>query len=117
MKILHFTFRGEHYQVNEDAQIKTKSNEYFSKDWLFIGGSKHHWSNRITVTMMDAFVNPELLNGCLGWDIDHGTTRQWGGRYNGKLPRISNAYVAESGVCPLCDAGFHPQEFIRRYKR
>jgi hypothetical protein len=96
MKVLHFKFRDDYYQVNEEGHIKTQKLTGFSPTWVFLGGSKHHWSNRINVSLKDAFDNPKLLEGCLGWDKDHGTTRQWGGSYNGKLPRISNVYVTEN---------------------
>lgn len=96
MKILHFTFRGEHYEVNEAGHIKANGLPNHSSTWVFLGGTKHHWSNRIQFTTAEAFKNPQILNGCLGWDKDHGTTRQWGGQYYGQLPRIRSAYVTES---------------------
>lgn len=98
MKLLHFTFRGEHYEINEAGQIKANGLSNHSSTWVFLGGTKHHWSNRIQYTLKDAFNKPELLNGCLGWDKDSGTTRQWGGQYCGKLPRIRAAYVTESAT-------------------
>jgi len=93
MKVLVFNFRGDLYFVNEQGQISKNSPSNFSETWIFLGGSKHHWSSHINVTLNDAFYDPKLLNECLGWDIDHGTTRQWGGSYFGKLPRISGAYT------------------------
>ena len=96
MKILEFTFMGEQYKVNEKGHIKTNKLDTFSKNWIFLGGSKHHWRKGIDVYLNDAFNNPEKLNGCLGWDIDHGTYRQWCGRYFGKLPRIRHAFVEEN---------------------
>ncbi len=95
MKILQFYFRGEIYKVNEQGHINANGINEYSNSWLFLGGTKHHWSNSITVRLKDAFENPALLNGCLGFDKDHGTTRQWGGYYNGKLPRISGASIKE----------------------
>lgn len=96
MKLLYFTFRGDHYIVNEAGEIKANGLKYHSKNWIFLGGSRHHWATHIQVTLKEAFELPGLLNGCLGWDKDHGTTRTWGGQYYGKLPRINNAYVKES---------------------
>lgn len=93
MKILQFTFRGETYKVDEQGRINANGIGKHSDTWIFLGGTKHHWSNHITVTLTEAFENPTLLNGCLGFDKDHGTTRQWGGLYNGALPRINNASV------------------------
>ena len=93
MKTLCFMFRGDEYRVNEKGYIKANGLTYFSKDWRFIGGSPHHWHQRIVVTVAEAFRDPKRLNGCLGWDVDHGTLRKWGGCYFGKLPRIQQAYV------------------------
>ena len=94
---LRFTFRGEEYRVNEEGHINANGIGHFSKDWIFLGGSCHHWCNTVSFPLKVAFENPGLLNGCLGWDRDYGTTRQWGGRYCGKLPRISNARVVTPG--------------------
>jgi hypothetical protein len=93
MRILNFTFRGEPYKVDEKGRINANGIGYYSYNWIFLGGTKHHWSNHITVSLSDAFDDPSKLNGCLGFDIDHGTIRGWGGSYNGKLPRITNAYI------------------------
>lgn len=95
MKYLHFSFRGDHYEVNQQGHIKANGLAHFSDQWVFLGGSHHHWRNGIDVPREMAFANPSLLNGCLGWDRDHGTTRQWAGRWCGKLPRITNAYVTQ----------------------
>jgi len=93
MKILNFYFRGQLYKVNEAGEINANGIEHYSTAWLFLGGTKHHWSNHITVKLSEVFNDPTILNGCLGFDRDHGTVRQWGGRYNGKLPRISGAHI------------------------
>ena len=92
-KILVFMFRGQIYEVNEQGHIKANGLKNFSPTWVFLGGSRHHWSTHIDVKLADAFENPGLLDRCLGWDKDHGTTRQWGGKYYGKLPRIMNVSV------------------------
>jgi len=93
MKVLQFSFRGEIYQVDKIGRIKANGLKTFSDNWIFLGGSSHHWHNHITVTLQQAFEMPGLLDGCLGWDRDHGTLRQWGGSYYGKLPRIRNAQI------------------------
>lgn len=93
MKKLIFTFRGQQYKVDEQGRINANGIGYHSDTWIFLGGTHHHWSNHIDISLKDAFINPKGLNGCLGWDKDHGTTRQWRGAYNGKLPRINGAYV------------------------
>ena len=79
MRTLVFYFRGECYEVNEKGHIKANGLSDFSSSWVFLGGSSHHWHNRITVTLEDAFNMPGLLNGCIGWDRDHVTLRRWGG--------------------------------------
>ena len=93
MKVLEFVFRGETYLVNEEGHINANGINKFSKTWIFLGGSSHHWHTHITVTLKDAFDFPGMLNGCLGWDADHGTVSQWRGQYYGRLPRINNAHV------------------------
>lgn len=95
MKILNFTFRGKPYKVDEKGRINANGIGYFSDNWIFLGGTKHHWSTHITVPLKRAFENPESLNGCLGFDKDHGTMRQWGGSWNGKLPRICRAFIKD----------------------
>ena len=49
MKTLVFYHRGETYEVNERGEIKANGLTYFSHSWIFLGGSSHHWHNRITV--------------------------------------------------------------------
>lgn len=95
MKILNFTFRGKLYQVDEQGRIKANGLNYFSDNWIFLGGMHHHWCNYLTKSLKDAFKNPKILENCLGMDIDHGTTRIWSGQYNGRLPRINNVYITE----------------------
>lgn len=95
MKVLCFMFRGKDYLVDERGRINANGIGYFSDDWIFLGGSPHHWHNRVVVTLKDAFEYPILLNRCFGWDRDHGTMRRWGGMYYGKVPRIQNASVRE----------------------
>lgn len=99
-KTLHFTFRGEHYAVDELGRINANGIGHHSASWIFLGGSSHHWCNNITVPLAVAFEHPERLNGCLGWDRDHGTTRRWGGQYCGRLPRIREAYVTKATGSP-----------------
>jgi hypothetical protein len=96
MKILVIYIRGERYHVNEAGQmVRTDMPMQFHDSWQFLGGSRHHWSRHIDINLKQAFVAPELLKGCLLWDKDHGTVRQWGGSYCGKLPRITSAYISQ----------------------
>ena len=94
MKVLCFLFRGEEYLVDESGRININRTG-FSDHWIFRGGSPHHWHEHVVVTLAQAFENPKLLDGCMGWDIDHGTRRKWCGQYNGRLPRICNAHIIE----------------------
>lgn len=101
MKVLEFTCRGERFEVDSDGRIRRpelRFREYrkFSNEWKFLGGMHHHWCNHITRRFIEAWENPEILNGCLAADRDHGTVRVWGGRYLGGLPRIRNARIAET---------------------
>ncbi len=97
-RYLHFHIRGEYYLVNEAGEMKQESSkEPFSGEWIFLGGSTHHWRKGYDVPLSVAFEYPKLLNGCLLWDKNHGTMRQWGGNWYGRLPRICNAYIKEAG--------------------
>ena len=91
--MLHFKCRGEWFKVNNDGFMTQENNEDFSGCWRFIGVSFHHWRSGLDVHYSSKTL-PENLIGGLVWDVDHGTTRQWGGRYAGKLPRIQSAYRA-----------------------
>jgi hypothetical protein len=63
-------------------------------------GIGYSWEYRgiigITILLLPEykhFDNPEKIVGGMVWDVDHGTTRVWGGSYNGHLPRITSAWV------------------------
>lgn len=102
-KILWFVTRGERFEVNARGYIKRLDipGFQFSPTWRFLGVSKHHWSNHPTVSLAEAFKNPQSLVGGLVWDVDHGTTRVWGGSYAGRLPRVTAAGVRKaSGIRP-----------------
>ena len=90
--MLHFQCRGEWFKVNNDGFITQQNNEDFSGHWRFIGVSFHHWRNGLDVRYSNKTL-PENIIGGLVWDIDHGTVRQWGGSYNERLPRITQAYI------------------------
>lgn len=92
MKFLFFECRGERYCVHENGNL-TKVGHHVSNQWKFLGVSFHHWKQTIEVTCEQAFNDPKTIIGGLVWDKDHGTIRQWGGKYNGKLPRITSARI------------------------
>ncbi len=90
--MLYFECRGEWYQVNKKGFIKSNQLSSFSSSWKFSGVSFHHWRNSLDIKYGPE-INPQSIVGGIVWDIDHGTTRQWGGCYNGKVPRITAAYT------------------------
>lgn len=98
MKTLHIYIRGEHYQVDEHGCIYGGPNNVevgckSGHEWLFLGVSTHHLQNRIIHDPKAIQENPSLAVKGYLWDRDHGTVRQWGGSYNGHLPRVTSAYI------------------------
>ena len=90
--MLLFQCRGEWFKVNNDGFITpANGRDEFSGGWEFLGVSFHHWRRGVDL-LFSQDIDPTKLIGGLVWDRDHGTTRQWGGQYNGKLPRITSAY-------------------------
>lgn len=96
MRIFNFTCRGETFQVNPKGHIR-RSGTKWCTNWCFLGISKHHWSRRYDVRYDTEMPNEDAkkLVGGIVWDCDHGSVRTWGGRYLGKLPRITSAYFTE----------------------
>lgn len=90
---LSFYYRGDRYLIDPAGRIMANGLPTHSPDWIFLGGSRHHASRRIDVSLADAFREPSRLNGCLGWDRDHGTLRQWRSGGKGFLARISGCAV------------------------
>ena len=93
--MLHFECRGEWYVVDGDGNMTQERNSEpaeFSGRWKFLGVSYHYLRRGIDLRFKEALEEPRSLIGGLVWDLDHGTTRTWGGCYDGKLPRITNAY-------------------------
>ena len=91
--MLHFICRGEHYKVNGDGDITQNKNNDFSKQWQFLGVTFHHWRTYLDIHYHQDIAPKDLIGG-LVWDIDHGTTRKWAGRYHGRLPRITEAWAS-----------------------
>ena len=94
-KILYFSCRGEVYKVKENGELIQENNIFnkWDKSWKLLGVSFHHWRRDIDLSVEEIFKNPEKMVKGIVWDVDHGTVRQWGGRYCGKLPRVEWAYV------------------------
>ena len=94
-KILYFKHRDALYQVNEEGYIKSEKSKNFSKNWIFLGVSKHHMNNHVTIPFKKCWENPDLMMNGYVWDVDHGTTRMWSGQYNGKIPRITSVMIRD----------------------
>lgn len=95
-KTLHFTHRGIEYLVNQSGEMiqAARESEGFSGQWKFLGITCHHWTRHVSFPLHSRmFDDPKQLIGGIVWDNDYGTVRTWGGMYNGKIPRIQNAWV------------------------
>jgi len=82
-KVLHICMdNGDHYNVSRKGYIMRcdmPENGYCTQ-WTFSGVSTHHWHRRIVHNLASIWANPSIaLKGCV-WDVDHGTTRTWGGK-------------------------------------
>lgn len=98
MRILEFVCRGERYQVNRLGHIRRpERGTHWCRDWLFLGVSKHHWANHIQIPFDPKMPDEGAARfvGGIVWDLDHGSLRTWGGKYCGKLPRITSAFFRE----------------------
>lgn len=89
--MLNIEIRGERYKVNDGGMIQRTDIPHSAGDWQFLGVSFHHWRTGID-TPFHPDTDPREYIGGLMWDRDHGTVRQWGGKYCGKLPRITRAW-------------------------
>lgn len=78
-RTLSFVCDGKPYLVNRQGHIKANGLAGFSDSWVFLGGS-HPKADHVEVDLAMAFENPSSLDGLVGWDVDHGTTRLWAGR-------------------------------------
>ncbi len=93
-RVLKIHHGDDTYTVNERGEITRPSSPTPSGDWMFLGFSEHHWSNRITYPLAEIFADPSRLKNTkrlYGWDVDHGTVRQW------CSPRTIAAWVEAEG--------------------
>ncbi len=70
----------ETFKVTTEGYITQYQNDDFSKQWLFLGVSKHHWRRGIDLKFCD-IIKQDTLNNihkCYIWDEDHGAVRRWG---------------------------------------
>jgi hypothetical protein len=93
-RVLRFTYAGDFYEVNERGHIKANGLPTHSPNWIFKGGSRNHMRRGVDITLSHAFRDPSALEGCYGWDMDHGTTRSWRSQVSGKTARIHGVYVS-----------------------
>jgi len=73
------TSQSEFYTVNERGHIGY-SHWQHSASWVLLGMSNHHWCTSPTIRWPELQVmldRGESVRGYI-WDVDHGTTRQWG---------------------------------------
>ena len=89
----------------------------FSGQWKFTGMSFHNWANHIVAPwerIRNALVTGEKSNfqGYV-WDVDHGTTRRWGGTdAKGKVFISGNWWRMERGA-PVAEAE-DPKAFLKQ---
>ena len=93
--MLKLLIRGEWQVIDENQNFVRSGKKNIDPDnghqWQFLGVSFHHWREGIDKSFKEIWDDPECAVGGLLWDIDHGTTRKWGGSYCGRLPRITKA--------------------------
>ena len=88
-EVLYLSIRGEKYKIHSNGDIERTDMVFSpSEEWKFLGVSTHWRNNHIVHSFEDIWDKPELALKGYVWDLDHGTTRMWGGQYNGKLPRV-----------------------------
>lgn len=105
MKTLKFTHAGTRYEISMEkgtlGHVMRYGTNTFSlphDSWRVIGFSTHHWGNRPTITLGMVLNDPTLLDDIkYVWDVDHGTTKEWGGSYHGKLPYVESATLEDNG--------------------
>ena len=85
--------RGQHFRVSPSGNILQFGNTYntMGKSWRLEGFTKHHFSHS-PVPFKEAVKNPASIVNSIIWDVDHNTTRVWGGSYAGKQPRVQSFY-------------------------
>jgi hypothetical protein len=103
MRTLTFRHAGKDYACSLEPETLGHVTQYGEHhfplphpSWVIIGFSTHHWHNRITIPLTTD-IDPRSIYRAYVWDSDHGTTRTWGGKYFGKLPRIDWAITKEAG--------------------
>lgn len=104
MKSLVFFHRGIKYRVSLEKETMGHVMEYGdhsftlpNESWRILGVSFHHWRKSIDKSI-SCLKNAQDFNNGLIWDIDHGTVRQWGGQYGGKLPRVTGAIIENERI-------------------
>jgi hypothetical protein len=98
MKVLMFQCCGEWYKVSLEPETLGHVTENGSNkwnlphpSWTILGVSTHHMHNHVTIPLTPD-INPSTLHKGYVFDLDHGTTRRWGG--SGDC-RVKYAYIKE----------------------
>ena len=83
--------RGKYYTIDERGRffVGEYPKGYFSENWT-IKSIVPRWNGRPASnweSLKKLLDNGEVVQGYL-YDIDHGTTRFWGGCYQGKVPKV-----------------------------
>jgi len=102
MKTLAFHYRGKDYRVSLEKEtlghFMTYGEHKFplpNPSWIMLGVSFHHWRSGGPNLRLEDLKDGKELKGGIVWDIDHGTVRRWGGLWNGKIPRILDAWIED----------------------
>jgi hypothetical protein len=93
----YLKIRGEDYELNRAGWIKRLDMTFTpSANWR-VAGIKERWNQRLFTPWAEMRAKLDQGMPIEGYlmDIDHGSLREWGGSYNGHLPK---AYIhPESG--------------------
>jgi len=106
-KYLEFSHHGETFRVSLEED--TYGHIFYRRagdgtefhfglphpQWRIIGFSKSHLETSPSISLSDVERDPKKAEKTLVWDVDHGTTRRWGGMWRGKVPRVEGPTVKE----------------------
>ena len=94
-KYVEFYCRGGMFIADSEGRITTREHfdtgGDFSGGWILRGVAKKWNRNSIDVTFAEIWDDPSRMYNGYVYDTDHGTNRMWGGRYEGKIPRVQFA--------------------------
>ena len=91
MAIYNMQISGEYYHVDTEGRIKRLGIKGFgfSNTWTVYGVAERWNSHPVPWNIIKKHLNTgATVTGYL-YDVDHGTVRMWGGKYAGKLPKVT----------------------------